>query len=273
MVRDTPQREADHIVAEAVERGINYFDVAPSYGNSQEILGPALKPHRSKIYLACKTGQRTKKEAWADLENSFKLLKTDYFDVYQMHGVRPEEVDTVLGPGGALEALVEAKQKGLVRNIGITTHFDAVALRLINAWDFDTLLFPINWACWLRNGLGQKALAEAAKKNMGRIAIKGLANHAKDPNDPRDGHQGDGYPKCWYTPIFDDPELAELALRFTMSKDIHTAVSPGDARMLRLGLSIVEKYGGSPPPLTPEELDELTKRAGMVENTIFVPAA
>jgi aryl-alcohol dehydrogenase-like predicted oxidoreductase len=268
VVRDTPQDEAGRIVAEAVERGINYFDVAPSYGNAQDILGPAIEPHRSKIYLACKTGKRTKNEAQADLENSFKLLKTDYFDVYQLHGVKPEEVDTVLGPNGALKVLIEAKQKGLVRNIGVTTHFDEVAVRLLEAYDFDTLLFPINWACWLKNGLGQTALKEAAKRNMGRIAIKGLADRAKDPNDPATP-SGDGYPKCWYRPIFDDPALAEIALRFTMSRDVHTAVSPGDVRMLRLGLSIVEKFNGNPPPPDAGELEELKKRAAALEKTIF----
>jgi aryl-alcohol dehydrogenase-like predicted oxidoreductase len=266
VVRDTPQAEADRIVSEAVDKGINYFDVAPSYGNSQDILGPAIKPHRSRVYLACKTNKRTKQEALAELENSFRLLETDYFDVYQLHGVRPEEVATVLGPGGALEALVEAKQRGCVRNIGITTHFDEAALKLINAWDFDTLLFPINWACWLKNGLGQAALEAAAKKNMGRIAIKGLADRAKDTND-----SGDGYPKCWYRPIFGDPALADLALRFTLSQDVHTAVSPGDVRMLRLGLSIIEKYQGKLPPLETPELEELKKKAALVENTIFAP--
>ena len=271
VVRDTPQEEAERIVAEAVDRGINYFDVAPTYGNSQDILGPALAPYRKKVHLACKTGKTTKGEARAELENSFRLLKTDYFDVYQLHGVLPQDVDTILGPGGALEALAEAKQKGLVRKLGITTHYDEVALKLMAAFDFDTLLFPINWACWLKNGLGQAALKEAAKKNMGRLALKALANKAKDPNDPRDpeGRLGDGYPKCWYRPIFDDPELADLALRFTLSQDVHSAVSPGDVRMLRLGLSIVEKYGGNPPPLNAGELAELKKRALLVEHTIL----
>jgi predicted aldo/keto reductase-like oxidoreductase len=262
VVKETTGFDAARFVANAVERGINYFDVAPSYGNSQTMLGPALEPHRSKVHLACKTKLRTKKEALEDLQNSFKLLRTDYFDVYQMHGVNPEEVDTVLGPGGAVEALVEAKTKGLVRNIGFTTHFDSVALRLMAAHSFDTMLFPINWACWIKNGLGQKALEEADRQNLGRIAIKALAHRAKDPKD-------DGYPKCWYRPIIGDDELAELALRFTMSQNVHTAVSPGDIRMLQLALSIVEKYSGSPPPLSPEELAELKKRAAMVEHTVF----
>jgi aryl-alcohol dehydrogenase-like predicted oxidoreductase len=266
VVRDTPQDEAGRIVSEAVQGGINYFDVAPSYGNAQDILGPAIKPYRSKIYLACKTEKRTKDEALAALHNSFKLLNTDYFDVYQLHGVEPGDVDTILGKNGALEALAEAKKKGLVRNIGLTTHYDSVALRLMKAYSFDTLLFPINWACWLKNGLGREALQEAARQNMGRVAIKGLAKWAKEPKD-------DGYPKCWYRPIFDDPVLAEMALRFTMSRDVHTAVSPGDVRMLRLGLSIVEKYHGAPPPLSPAELEELSLRAEKVEHTVFASVA
>jgi predicted aldo/keto reductase-like oxidoreductase len=214
------------------------------------------------VYLACKTAKRTKKEALEDLRNSFKLLKTDYFDVYQLHGVPMEDVDTVLGKGGAAEALVEAKEKGWVRNIGFTTHHDDAALRLLEPRIFDTMLFPINWACWIKNGLGQKALAEAALQNLGRIAIKALAHREKEPRD-------DGYPKCWYRPIIGDDGLAELALRFTMSQDIHTAVSPGDVRMLRLALSIVEKYQGAPPPLSPGEYEELKKRAAGVEHTIF----
>jgi aryl-alcohol dehydrogenase-like predicted oxidoreductase len=262
VVRDTEQTEADNIVAEAVDRGVNYFDVAPSYGNSQNILGPALKPHRQKVYLACKTEKRTKDAVLEELHNSLKLLNTGYFDVYQMHAVKPEEVDTILGPGGALEAFVSAKEQGVVRNIGVTTHFDEVALRLLKSYTFDTLLFPINWACYLKDGLGKAALEEAAARNMGRIAIKGLANRAKEPKE-------DGYPKCWYRPLFDDPELADMALRFTMQQDVHTAVSPGDARMFRLGLAIVEKYGGKPRPLSDDELAELKRRAILVKNPIF----
>jgi aryl-alcohol dehydrogenase-like predicted oxidoreductase len=262
VVRDTETADAADWVARAVDGGVNYFDVAPSYGNAQETLGPALAPHRAKVYLACKTAMRTRKEALEDLRNSFKLLRTDYFDVYQLHGVPPEDVDTVLGKGGAAEALVEAKEKGWVRNIGFTTHADDAALRLLAAGIFDTMLFPVNWACWIKNGLGQRALAEAARQNLGRIAIKALAHRAKEPLD-------DGYRKCWYRPIIDDDELAELALRFTLSRDVHTAVSPGDIRMLRLALSIVKKHRGTPPPLSADEYGELEKRAAAVEHTIF----
>jgi len=263
VVRDTAQDEANRIVAEAIDRGINYFDVAPSYGNSQNILGSALKPHRSKVYLACKTGQRSKTEADRELRESLKLLHSDYFDVYQLHGVNSmEEVDTILAQGGALETLIAAKKQGLVRNIGFSTHDNEIALRLMQSFSFDSVLFPINWACWIKNGLGLPVLEEARRQNMGRIAIKGLGDRRKEPAD-------DGYPKCWYRPIIDDPRLAELALRFTQSRDVHTAVSPGDARMLRLGLSIMEKQGGIPTPLSEDEMAELQERAAKVEYPIF----
>jgi aryl-alcohol dehydrogenase-like predicted oxidoreductase len=262
VVRETSAADAANQVAAAVDRGINYFDVAPSYGNAQEILGPALEPHRSKVYLACKTGETTRQKALEDLRNSFRLLRTDYFDVYQLHGVRAEDLDTILGKGGAVEALVEAKEKGWVRNIGFTTHWDQVALRLLELRIFDTMLFPINWACWIKNGLGQRALEEAARQNLGRVAIKALAHREKDPRE-------DGYPKCWYRPIMDDDVLAELALRFTLAQDVHTAVSPGDIRMLRLALAIMEKYRGTPPPLSPGEFEDLKNRAAGLEHTIF----
>jgi aryl-alcohol dehydrogenase-like predicted oxidoreductase len=262
VVRDTAAAEAANQVAEAVDRGINYFDVAPSYGNAQEILGPALEPHRPKVYLACKTGKRTRAEALEELQNSLRLLRAGYFDVYQLHGVEAGDVDTVLGKGGAAEALLEAREKGWTRYIGFTTHEDGTALRLLESRIFDTMLFPVNWACRIKNGLGQRALQEAARQNLGRVAIKALAHREKEPQD-------DGYPKCWYRPIIGDEGLAELALRFTLSQDVHTAVSPGDIRMLRLALSIMEKYQGSPPPLSAEESGELEKRAAGVEHTIF----
>ena len=118
--------------------------------------------------------------------------------------------------------------------------------------------------------LGQAVLKEAAKRNMGCIALKVLANHAKLPEEkPSENNSGDGFVKCWYRPIFDDPVLADMALLFTLSQDVHSAVSPGDVRMLRLGLSIMEKYNGNPPPPDAGELEELKRRAALTEKTIF----
>src|SRR5210317_1391144 len=91
-------------VKEAIDYGINYFDVAPSYGNAEEMLGPALEPYRKDVFLACKTQKRKADGAREELENSLKLLRTDHFDLYQLHAVtKPEDVDTIFAEGGAME--------------------------------------------------------------------------------------------------------------------------------------------------------------------------
>ena len=108
--------ESSNIVAEAVDRGVNYFDVAPSYGNAQERLGPALAPYRKDCFLACKTEGRTKDDSRAQLEESLRLLKTDHVDLYQFHALtKMTELDRVLGPGGAMETMEAAKKEGKIR--------------------------------------------------------------------------------------------------------------------------------------------------------------
>ncbi|MFW6387029.1 MAG: aldo/keto reductase, partial [Bacillota bacterium] len=128
-----PQKVADELVAEAVDRGVNFFDVGPTYGEAQEKLGPALEPYRLEVKLACKTEpDKSKLEVREDLENSLKLLRTDYFDIYQLHEVTTDEdVEKALAPGGALEAIDEAKRKGLLRFAGFSAHTEKAALALI----------------------------------------------------------------------------------------------------------------------------------------------
>ncbi|MGA3263635.1 MAG: aldo/keto reductase [Terracidiphilus sp.] len=109
LVKEVDPGAAVNLVAEAVDRGINYFDVAPSYGNAQERLGPALAPYRNKCFLACKTEGRMKDDSRAQLEESLKLLKTDHVDLYQFHALtRMTDLDKVLGPGGAMETMEAA---------------------------------------------------------------------------------------------------------------------------------------------------------------------
>jgi aryl-alcohol dehydrogenase-like predicted oxidoreductase len=108
VVANEHQEDANRYVAEAVEeRGINYFDVAPTYGNAEERLGPALEAYRDSVFLACKTGKRDADGAEEELQQSLKRLRTDHFELYQFHGVRKmEEVNTIMGPGGALETFL-----------------------------------------------------------------------------------------------------------------------------------------------------------------------
>jgi len=251
MLMDTPQKEAKRIVETAVKKGINFFDVGPTYGNAQNILGPALKPFRDKVYLANKTepGQ-TKEQVRKDMEESLKLLDTDYFDLYQLHEVTDEDaLNSALGEGGALEAIIEAEEEGLVKNIGFSAHKEWAALKLIKSYDFDTVMFPINWNYWFNYNQGPEVIKKAREKEMGIIAIKALAQRQW-----QDGRQNNY--NTWYKPIYDNDRLAELALKFTLSQDVDTAVSPGDNRMLDLALDIYEE-NDEDLKISEAELEEL----------------
>ena len=264
VVDKTEANDAAAIVANAVNRGVNYFDVAPSYGQAQYILGPALEPYRKQVYLACKTGKRDAKGAQAELEESLRALKTDYFDLYQLHGLcTPEDIAQVFAPGGAMEVLRDAKEKGLVRNIGFSTHYDSSAIEIMRNADFATILFPVNFAYRKQKAGSLSALNACKEKGMGVIAIKALAHRKWLEGEER------MYPKCWYRPIYDNPELARLALNYTLSRDVTTAVPPGDERMMRLALEIIEKQNGKAVPLTGDEQAALRAEAKAVKDVIF----
>lgn len=149
IVTNEDPSSVSRIVAQAVERGINYFDVAPTYGNAEELLGPALEPYRKSVFLACKTAKRTKEEAAEELRQSLQRLHTDYFDLYQLHAVKTlEEVDQIMGEGGAIEIFLEAREQGLVRYLGFSAHSEEAAITLLGRFEFDSVLFPLNWVCW-----------------------------------------------------------------------------------------------------------------------------
>src|SRR6266702_8952671 len=165
-----------NIVAEAVDRGINYFDVAPSYGNAQERLGPALAPYRNKSFLACKTEGRMKDDSRKQLEESLRLLKTDHLDLYQFHALtKMTDLDKVLGPGGAMETMEAAKKEGKIRYIGFSVHSAETAVAAMDRYHFDTILFPLNWVLFTQAGFGPQILKKAQEKKMGILALKGMA--------------------------------------------------------------------------------------------------
>lgn len=251
--------ESSRDVSMAIERGINYFDVAPSYGNAEVMLGPALQPYRKNIFLSCKTGQRTKEKAWEELRASLEHLKTDYLDLYQLHGVTTlEEVDTIFGKGGAMETLLEARQQGLVRFLGFSAHSDEAAVALLNRFPFDTILFPWNWVTWYKGNFGHEALATAQAKGAGRLALKALALRKWGENEPHT------WSKTWYHPV-DNYEDAALGLRFTLSKPITAAVSPSHVEFLWWACDAADKF----TPITEGEEKQLEARAQKLD-PIFV---
>ena len=252
LMNETPE-SARELVAQAIDRGINYFDVAPSYGNAQERLGPALEPYRGSVFLACKTEKRTAQEARAELHQSLDYLRTDHVDLYQLHAVTTlAEVEQILGPGGAMETFVEAREKGLVRYLGFSAHSEEAALALMDGFDFDSLLFPFNWVCWHQGQFGPQVLERAQKNGVARLALKSLAK--------RKWHEGEReasrWPKCWYAPV-DSAEEAALALRFTLSKPITAAVSPSHAGLLWWACDAAEQL----TPLNPADAAALAHRS------------
>jgi predicted aldo/keto reductase-like oxidoreductase len=229
---------AAELVAEAVDRGINYFDVAPSYGDAQEQLGKALAPYRNKSFLACKTDGRMKNDSRADLEQSLRLLKTDRIDLYQFHALtKMTDLDKVLGPGGAIETMEAAKKEGKIRYIGFSAHSVETALAALDRYRFDTVLFPVNWVLFNQANFGPQILKRAQEKGVGMLALKGMAKTVWPPNQK----QRHPFPKCWYEPA-GFPGEASLYLRWTLSQPITAAIPPGDKRLFQVALSVAQNF-------------------------------
>jgi len=173
------QTEVDAIVGEALSRGINYFDVAPFYGSgeAERKMGKALASHRDQVFLACKTLERSAKEAMSELEHSLRRLKTDHFDLYQFHAVSDlQEVDEIFAPGGALEMFLEAREKGKIRYIGFSAHTVEAALAMFDRFRFDSVLFPVNFICYARGNFGPQVIARAKELHVACLAIKSMAH-------------------------------------------------------------------------------------------------
>lgn len=246
---DLERKEVDTTVARSFEQGVNYFDVAPFYGNgdAEKSMGRALLPYRKRAFLACKTLERSASGATAELNQSLKSLRTDCIDLYQFHAVTDlDEVEKIFAPGGACEAFLLAREKGKIRYIGFSAHTVEAALALLDRFPFDSILFPVNFVCCERGNFGPQVLARARELGVARLAIKAMAHGPWRKNDTRK------YPNCWYRPI-EDRELARQALRFTLSEDVTAAIPPGDIRLFRMALD----FACDLPPLSREEREEL----------------
>jgi aryl-alcohol dehydrogenase-like predicted oxidoreductase len=247
------QKTADGIVREALDRGINYFDVAPFYGDGQaeRAMGKALAGSRDRVFLACKTLERSGKGAARELEQSLRRLGTDHFDLYQFHALSDtDEVEEILAPDGALETFLRAKKQGRIRHIGFSAHSVAAALAALDRFRFDSVLFPVNFVCYARGGFGPQVVARARETGAALLAIKAMAHGPWRKGEKR------RYPNCWYRPI-EDRELARQALRFALSEGATAAVPPGDERLFRMALGLAHDL----PPLGDGEREELLASA------------
>ena len=244
-------------VARAIDAGVNYFDMGPRYGGGQaeQRGGPALAPYRDRIFLAEKTGERRKQEAAAELRRSLKRMRTDHFDLYQFHAVKTlQEVQTIVGPGGAMEAFVDAKEAGLVRFLGFSAHTEEAALALMDHYTFDTILFPVNYVCWYQGHFGPAVLTAAKARGMGILALKALAK--KQWLDGADRT----WDKTWYEPV-QTYEEARAALRWTLSRPVTSCVAPGHGEFLWWMIAAADQIAA----LTPQQEQAMVVAADRVE--------
>jgi aryl-alcohol dehydrogenase-like predicted oxidoreductase len=235
------QKEADRWVAESFDRGVNYYDVAPTYfdGEAEIKLGQALRPYRDRAFLACKTTKRYAAGAREELERSLQRLHTDYFDLYQFHAVSTmEDVEKILAPDGAAKLFLQARKEGKVRFLGFSAHHAGAAIALMERMPLDSILFPVNYVCYAQGGFGPQILAKAKEKGLARLALKALARTRWPAGTER---AKTGYPKCWYQPE-DDLDAARLAFRFTLSEDITSAIPPGDERIYAMALDLAARF-------------------------------
>lgn len=261
VMNQTPE-EAVSYVAEAFERGINYFDVAPSYGNAQERLGPALKPYRDRVFLACKTTQRDAAKAREELDGSLRMLQTDHVDLYQLHALaKLEDVEKVFAPGGAMEVYLKAREAGKIRFIGFSAHSEEAALAALDRFDFDTMLFPLNFATWHKNNFGPAVFKRAQEKKMGILALKAMAHQVWPAEIKRNDRK---WNKAWYQPLDEAGQIA-LALRFTLGLPVTAAIPPGHWPLFKMALQCV---AGGITPLSKDET-RMLKQIAAASNPIF----
>jgi len=261
------QAASDRYVSWAVDRGINYFDIAPSYGDAQLLMGNSLKPYRKQVYLACKVGPRTRKEAEPLMRQSLELLHTDYFDVYQMHGLcSVEEVDTAFGPGGVMELMQEMKEKGIARKIGITAHSEKAALKALSLYDFDTVLFPFNWHMNMAYGLGSQLARVVREKGAGLLGMKSMIDRSWESEE----RYSSKYPKSWCKPIDidEEPEVLLAAVRYALSLGVDTIVPPGNYDHFRFAVEHIDEAIDC--PLSPAERSMLEERLKTVQDRPFL---
>jgi aryl-alcohol dehydrogenase-like predicted oxidoreductase len=253
------QADADKVMERVIEAGINHMDIAPSYGQAEERVGPWMQNERRRFFLGCKTMERTKQGAWDEMQRSLKRLQTETFDLYQCHAITTlEELDAVTMKGGALEAFVEARQRGLIEFIGITGHgleAPKIYLEALKRFEFDSVLFPLNFVQMGNpefRRYAEELMAVCKAKDVGTMVIKTITK----------GSWGEKKKTAttWYEP-FEKAEDVQRAVDFALSYDVTGLCTVGDTRILRLVIKACENF----KPINGNERNELIRSGQQFE--------
>jgi aryl-alcohol dehydrogenase-like predicted oxidoreductase len=238
------QADADRTLDVLLEYGVNHIDTAASYGDAELRIGPWMDKHRKDFFLATKTGERTYAQAKEEIHRSLERLRVDQVDLIQLHNlVHPDEWDVAMGPGGALEAAVEAREQGLVRFIGVTGHGLPVAAmhrRSLERFDFDSVLLPYNYPMIQNPRYAEDfdiLLALCKERN---VAVQTIKSIARGPWATRDRSRN-----TWYEPL-EDPESMEKAVHWVLGRDYIFLNTAGDIELLPKVLDAASRFETRP---------------------------
>ena len=239
------QAEADQTLDLLLKWGINHIDTAASYGDSELRIGPWMDHHRKDFFLATKTGERTYDKAREQIHRSLERLHTDHVDLIQLHYlVDPKEWEVAMGPRGALEACIEARDQGLVRFIGVTGHdltIAAMHMRSLERFDFDSVLLPYNYIIW------QKAQYRADFEALERlckernVAVQTIKSITRGPWGEHQTHHA----STWYEPLTDQ-EAIDTAVGFVLARPGVFLNTVGDIYVLPKVLDAADRFSGAP---------------------------
>ena len=252
---EVSQDDADRTIALLEEHGINHFDTAASYGDAELRLGPWLEHNRNKVFLATKTGERQAGPAWDEINRSLERMRVDNVDLIQLHNlVDEEEWETALGPGGALESAVRAKEDGLVKHIGVTGHGVTVAemhRRSLAEYDFDSVLLPYNYPMMLNPQYAadfERLASICAERNVAMQTIKAIT---KAPWGDREHTT-----TTWYEPLREQGPI-DMAVHWVLGRRSVFLNTVGDISILPMVLDAAERFDTSRP--TEDAMHELTQ--------------
>ena len=248
--------EANHVLNILLKYGVNHIDTAPMYGNAEKLIGTWMKQHHGDFFLATKTRKRTRREALEGLKQSMSRLRVDCIDLWQMHGLTNEEGwEKAMGPGGALEALVEARDKGLVRFLGVTGHgsdVPAMHLRSLQRFDFDSVLLPYNYSLMQipRYAAHFGELMDLCRRR--NVAVQTMKSIARWPC----GGRSKTYNTYFYEPL-ETQEAIDKSVHWSMGLQESFLITAGDMHLLPKVLDAAQRFEKRP---SDKEMNDLVDK-------------
>jgi len=254
------QDEADRLLDVLLEYGINHIDTAPSYGESELRIGPWMKDHRDQFFLATKTLERTYDKAREELHKSLERLRVSQIDMLQLHYlVDPQEWDVAMGPGGALEALIDAREEGLIRFIGVTGHDVSVAAmhkKSLERFEFDAVLLPFSHILMQNPQYSADFETLAAMCKERGVALQTIKAVTRRPWASQ--HDKNGHP-TWYEPLTEQGDI-DKAVHWVLGRGGVFLNTTGDINVLPKVLDAAKRFAGRP---SDDDMQALLAKAEM----------